>query len=55
MMVLLSKMKMIYLVRGSGLFPVPEDRLNEVPLLKVELHRSEVIKATMAAMVWKLA
>jgi len=44
-----------YYVAGSGLFPVPAGRRNDIPKLREEHHASEVRLAFLTAMTRKLA
>jgi len=47
--------KEVYYVYGSGFFPVPKSRINEIPRLKVELHSAEVQRGMVIALALKLA
>jgi hypothetical protein len=39
----------VFYVEGSGLFPVPSERANEIGCLKEDYHRGELDKARLAA------
>ena len=41
--------KNVYYVAGSGLFPVPADRMNEIEMLKREYHQRAADLAILAA------
>jgi len=44
------RLKAVYYVEGSGLFPVPADRVSEIPNLRRDHHQREVEAALRAAM-----
>lgn len=45
-----TEMPAVYYVTGSGLFPVPRERLGDVSTLKEEFHASESKRAIMLVM-----
>jgi len=49
-----ANLQKVFYVEGSGLFPVPSERLNEVPCLKEDYHRREVEKAWSMAVVRRI-
>jgi hypothetical protein len=44
-----------YYVYGSGLVPIPHERVNEISTLKAEYHADEARKAWMLAWARKIA
>ena len=44
-----AELRKTYYAAGSGLFPVPAGRRNDIPKLRAEHHASEVRVAFMAA------